>query len=170
MIDPARIYEIVQGLPPWLAVLVMAALPVAELRLSLPYALVKFGMDPLTAYGLSVAGNMIPIVPILLLFGPAHRLLDNVWPFKPFFAWLIGRVERHRPTFERWGALALISFVAVPLPVTGAWTGSIAAFVFQIRRREAFLMLLAGVMIAGVIVMAATYSGLMTVRAVSGGA
>lgn len=168
MIDPARIYELVQGLPPWLAVVIMAALPVAELRLSLPYALIGFGMEPLPAYLLSVLGNMVPIVPILLLFGPAHRLLDDVWPFRSIFRWLIGRVERHRPTFERWGPLALVSFVAIPLPVTGAWTGSVAAFVFHVRRRDAFLLLLAGVMIAGLIVMALTYSGVMTVRVVTG--
>ena len=168
MIDPAQIAEFLQGLPPWLVVLIMASLPVAELRLSLPYALAKLGMDPLSAYVLSVAGNMIPIVPILLLFGPAHKLFDKVWPFRPLFAWLIGRVEKHRATFDRWGPVALISFVAIPLPVTGAWTGSIAAFVFHVRRREAFVMLLLGVMIAGLIVMGATYSGLMTYRAVAG--
>ena len=162
MIEPAQVFELVKGLPPWLAVMIMAALPIAELRLSLPLALVVYDMNPLRAYFLSVVGNMVPIVPILLLFGPMHALLDNVWPFKPFFAWLLARVEKHRGRFERWGALALISFVAIPLPVTGAWTGSVAAFVFKVRKREAFVLLLLGVMIAGCVVMAATYSGLMT--------
>ena len=162
MIDPAHIFALVKGLPPWLGTMIMAALPIAELRLSLPVALVVYNMHPVQAYILSVIGNMVPIVPILLLFGPAHSLLDNVWPFKPFFAWLLGRVEKHRAKFEKWGPLALISFVAIPLPVTGAWTGSVAAFVFKVRKREAFVMLLLGVMIAGLIVMAATYSGVMT--------
>jgi len=168
MIDLTQIHEFLQGLPPWLVVMIMASLPVAELRLSLPYALTKLGMAPATAYFFSVLGNMVPIVPILLLFGPAHRVLDKVWPFQPIFAWLIARVEKHRGKFDKWGPLALISFVAIPLPITGAWTGSVAAFVFRVRRREAFVMLLLGVMIAGVIVMVATHTGLMTYRAVSG--
>lgn len=157
MIDPVHIFELVKGLPPWLGTMILAALPVAELRLSLPVALIVYKLHPVQAYLLSVAGNMVPIVPILLLFGPAHRLLDDVWPFRPLFAWLLARVEKHRQTFERWGPLALISFVAIPLPVTGAWTGSVAAFAFKVRKREAFIMLLLGVMIAGCIVMGVTY-------------
>jgi len=162
MISPEQLFALVRGLPPWLGTMILAALPVAELRLSLPVALFVYGMHPVTAYVLSVVGNMIPIVPILLLFGPVHRLLDDVWPFRPLFAWLLGRVEKHRSTFERWGPLALISFVAIPLPVTGAWTGSVAAFAFKVRKRDAFLMLLLGVMGAGLIVMAAAYSGAVT--------
>jgi uncharacterized membrane protein len=162
MIDPSIIFAIVAGLPPWLGTMILAALPVAELRLSLPVALIVYKMPVVTAYFYSVIGNMIPIIPILLLFGPAHKLLDSVWPFKPFFQWLLARVEKHRGKFETYGALALISFVAIPLPVTGAWTGSIAAFVFKVPRRQAFLMLLVGVMIAGIIVIGATKTGLMT--------
>ena len=162
MIDPSAIFALVAGLPPWLGTMILAALPVAELRLGLPVALVVYKLPFLTAYFYAVVGNMIPIVPILLLFGPAHKLLDSVWPFKPFFQWLLARVEKHRHKFETYGAIALISFVAIPLPVTGAWTGSIAAFVFKVPRRQAFVMLLVGVMIAGVIVTGATYSGVMT--------
>ncbi len=101
MIDPALIFELVKGLPPWLGTMILAALPIAELRLSLPVALVVFDLHPLEAYVYSVVGNMLPIIPILLLFGPAHKLFDNVWPFKPFFAWMIARVEKHRAKFDR---------------------------------------------------------------------
>jgi len=167
MIDPSVLFAIVAGLPSWLGTMILAALPIAELRLSLPVALIVYKLPPLTAYVYSVIGNMIPIVPILLLFGPAHKLLDNVWPFKPFFQWMVGRVEKHRHKFDKYGALALISFVAIPLPVTGAWTGSVAAFVFKVPRRQAFVMLLLGVMIAGVIVIGATYSGVMTHEALT---
>ena len=162
MIDPSVIFQLVKDLPPWIGTMILAALPVAELRLSLPVALVVYKMPVVSAYIYSVIGNMIPIVPILLLFGPLHNLLDNVWPFKPFFQWLLSRVEKHRSKFETYGAVALISFVAIPLPVTGAWTGSIAAFVFKVPRKQAFFMLLVGVMIAGVIVITATNAGLMT--------
>jgi uncharacterized membrane protein len=53
---------------------------------------------------------------------------------------------------EKYGALGLIPFVAIPLPVTGAWTACAVAFVFGIRFRYAFVAILAGVIIAGIIV------------------
>jgi len=53
---------------------------------------------------------------------------------------------------DKYGSLGLIPFVAIPLPVTGAWTASAVAFVFGIRCRYAFVSILAGVLIAGVIV------------------
>ena len=77
-----------------------------------------------------------------------------------FFNWLFRRTyHRHNAMYERYGTIALALFVAIPLPVTGAWTGCAAAFVFGIQFRHALLAILAGVLIAGTIVTTITLGG-----------
>jgi len=77
------------------------------------------------------------------------------------FSWWFSRViSRNESTFKRWGALALIILVAIPLPITGAWTGSVAAYLFEIKKPLAFLYITIGVIIAGGIVTFLTISGI----------
>ena len=61
---------------------------------------------------------------------------------------------------EKYGAIALITFVAIPLPFTGAWTGSIGAFLFNIPFKKAFPLILLGVLISGAIMLLLTQTGL----------
>lgn len=60
--------------------------------------------------------------------------------------------HKNKKKFEKWGALALIIFIAIPLPVTGAFTGGVLASIFEIPPKKAALMILAGCAIAGIIV------------------
>lgn len=142
------------GFPPWLAVILLAMLPIAELRLSIPVAILKYHMDPLTAFALSVTGNMLPVVPLLLYLEPVSSFLSKKWGvWDRFFGWLFTRTRaRHGEAFQKYGAGALALFVGIPLPVTGAWTGCAAAFVFGIRPKLSLPAILAGVLMAGAIV------------------
>lgn len=139
--------------PREIAVMLIATLPVAELRLAIPIAILAFDFDPVKAFYLSVIGNMIPVVPLLLFLEPVSNFLRR-WKFMDkFFTRLFERTHRrHSARFEKYGSIALAVFVGIPLPVTGAWTGCAAAFVFGLRFRNAFLAIFAGVLLAGVIV------------------
>lgn len=106
----------------------------------------------LQVFVLSVIGNMLPVVPLLLFLEPVSNWLRRYSIFDRFFAWLFARTRRYSAQMDKYGSLGLIPFVAIPLPVTGAWTASAVAFVFGIRCRHAFVAILAGVLIAGVIV------------------
>lgn len=139
-------------LPPEAAVLFLSMLPISELRGAIPLGL-YYGLDPLSTYIIAVVGNMLPVVPLLLFLGPVSDFLRRWRVFDRFFDWLFARTRRnHTARFERWGLLALTLFVAIPLPVTGAWTGCAAAFVFGIRFWRAFLAVLCGVLISGTVV------------------
>ncbi|MBU2617583.1 MAG: small multi-drug export protein, partial [Euryarchaeota archaeon] len=84
---------------------------------------------------------------------PVSNHLRRYKSWDKFFDWLFTRTHRkHNERFEKYGAIALSLFVAVPLPVTGAWTGCAAAFVFGIKFRHALPAILLGVLIAGVVV------------------
>lgn len=156
--------DLFQSFPPELAVMGMAALPIAELRLAIPLAVGIYKMHPALAFALAFVGNLLPIPFILLLFQTAHARLAHLWFFKPIFERIHAKVEGHRENFERWGPPALISFVAIPLPVTGAWTGAAAATVFEVPFWPAMAMLAVGVAGAGCIVTTLTVAGAMAIH------
>ena len=143
-----------------LIVVLLAALPVSELRLSIPIAIIKFNIDPITAFALSVIGNMIPVVLLLLFLEPVSNFMRRWKIWDRFFTWLFDRTyHKHNEKFEKYGSMGLAVFVGVPLPVTGAWTGCAAAFVFGFKFKNAFLAILAGVIMAGIVVTVLTMTG-----------
>jgi len=157
----AQVVEILGAVPPWLSTIIISCLPIFELRGAIPIALGVYGLSPVSAYVLAVLGNMLPVIPLLLFLDPVSTQLRRYTVFDRFFSWLFNRTRRnHEERFEKYGLLALTLFVAVPLPVTGAWTGCAAAFVFGIKFKHAFPAILAGVMIAGLIVSIVTLTGI----------
>jgi uncharacterized membrane protein len=135
----------------------VAALPISELRGAIPLAIIGYQMPPLLAYLLGVFGNLIPVVLLLPLLERLVLLLGRVGLLMKLIRWLFGHTRRRfSRSVERLGALALVLVVAVPLPVTGAWTGCLIAFIFGIPLRQAFPLIGLGVLIAGVIVTLST--------------
>lgn len=141
-----------------IAVVVLAALPISELRGAIPLAL-AMGFSPLKTYALAFAGNLLPVAPLLLLLQPVSDRLRHIKIFERFFNWLFERTKKRAQLVERVGAIGLILFVAIPLPVTGAWTGCVAATLFKIRFRYAFISIAIGVVIAGLIVLGLSLAG-----------
>ena len=131
---------------------VLAMLPVSELRGAIPYAVGVAGMSWQKAYVIAVIANFIPVLPIFYLIGPISDYLRKVPLFDRFFTWLFARARRKGKLIERFEILGLVLFVAIPLPVTGAWTGTIAAFVFGVKKRVALPSIFLGICIAGVVV------------------
>ncbi|MCK4304280.1 MAG: small multi-drug export protein [Candidatus Eisenbacteria sp.] len=131
-------------------------LPIVELRGAIPWALSPAMGPPLSwwhAYLISCVGNMVPLIPILAALGPvSDALRRRSRLMERFFVWLFARTRRRGKLVERYGAMGLILFVAIPLPVTGGWTGSAAAFVFGIPFRLALPCIALGVAIAGCVV------------------
>lgn len=139
------------GLSEELIVVIISALPIVELRGAIP--VVHFlGMNIFMAYFLAVIGNMIPVIPILLLIGPISRWAMRYKYGNKFFSWLFKRTRRKSASIEKYETLGLTIFVAIPLPVTGAWTGCVAAFLMGTSLKHSFMAILLGVMIAGVII------------------
>lgn len=135
-----------------LSTVLIAMLPISELRGAIPYALGR-GMGWHQAYLWSVVGNFIPVIPLLLFLEPVSELLSRRYPFcQRFFRWLFARTRRRGRLVERYEALGLILFVGIPLPVTGAWTGTVAAFLFGVRFKYALPAIVLGILLAGTVV------------------
>jgi uncharacterized membrane protein len=130
----------------------IATLPIFELRLAVPVGILKFGLPAIEVYFLSLLGNLVPVIPLLLLFKYFFNSLQELKFVGKFFRWWFARVERKSKIVERWGFWGLVVFVAIPLPVTGAWTGTVAATLFEMKIKKAFLAISVGVAIAGIAV------------------
>lgn len=137
---------------PELSVLILSMFPIAELRGAIPLALLKFNFPFWKAYILGVIGNLIPIYPLLILLEPLSNLFSRTKPGRIFFNWLFERTRRRGKIVEKYEALGLLIFVAMPLPFTGAWTGAVAASLFRIDKSKSILIITLGVGVAGAIV------------------
>ncbi len=144
-----------QNFPPELGTLLIGMLPIAELRAAIPVALVAFDMPIWSAYFWAVIGNLIPAVFLLWWLEPVSKwLMERSKIFNRFFTWVFDRTrKKFNSKSGKYGKfVALVIFVAIPLPVTGAWTGSAAAFIFGIPFKKSFPAILIGILIAGLIV------------------
>jgi uncharacterized membrane protein len=162
MVAESALLEALRGLPPSIVVLLISMAPFSELRGGIPVAMSIYGMGASKAYLLGVLGNLLPVLPLLLLLEPVEKHLRKLDIFDAFFDWLFARTRRRiESKYEKYGALALLLYVAIPLPITGAWTGCAAAYVFGIRLRHSLPAITGGVMLAGLIV-TMTYIGGLT--------
>lgn len=141
----------------FLSVFGLAMIPVFELRGAIPVGVaagLPFWMVFLTAF----LGNLLP-VPFLILF--TRRVFEWLRTKSALLERFVSRLERKAATKEdllkKYELLGLCILVAIPLPGTGAWTGSLVAAVFDIRLKHAFPAIALGVLIAGIIVSVVTY-------------
>ena len=147
------------GFSPKAIILLLGALPVTELRASIPVGILVLKQGVIDTFFFSVLGNILPIAPIYFLLNPVSKRLSNTKCMRNFFEWLFKRAKAHADIVERYEAIGLMLFVAVPLPGTGAWTGAIVASILRMRFLPAFLAVSSGVVIAAVIVTILTLIG-----------
>lgn len=134
----------------------LSMVPVFELRGALPFG-VGLGLDPWVALVVSILGNMVP-VPFIILF--IRRILEWMKRFERFrriAEKLEEKAKKHEDKIEKYEALGLFFLVAIPLPGTGAWTGSLVAAIFDLRMKTAVPVIFAGVVTAGIVVFLITY-------------
>lgn len=145
-------------LPPEVIVMIVSAAPIVELRGGLPLAYIHYDFSFVKAYVLSTLGNLLPVIPLLLLFQPISNWLVKFNWYKRIYDWLYQRTIKKSANVEKYGALGLVLFTAVPLPTTGAYSACVAAAFFAIRFKYALVSISAGVLIAGVVIGVLSYS------------
>ncbi|MBR2354384.1 MAG: small multi-drug export protein [Clostridia bacterium] len=133
-------------------------IPIIELRGAIPMGF-AFEMPFWLTYLLSVIGNMLPIPFILLFIKVVLNWMgkSKVKFFNKVAGWLNKKVEKNRDKIAKYSFWGVCFFVAIPLPVTGAWTGSLVAAMIDMKFWKALLSCLFGVMIAGVVMTVFSY-------------
>ena len=133
-------------------VLLTAALPIIELRGAIPVG-ISLGLSPIHATLISLVGSMIPVPFILFSIRPIFNYLKTTKIFKKLVHRLTDKSMSKSGKIQKYGAWGLLVFVAIPLPGTGVWSGSLAAALLDMRFKWAFPAILVGNIIAAVIIM-----------------
>lgn len=133
----------------------MSMLPFTELRLSIPYAIAQ-NANPLITFIVCVIANIFVILPIFLFLDYIHSRLLRIKTYEKLSEMVLGRIRpksiKVKKKMASYGFPALMFFVAIPLPMTGAYTGTIIAWLLGLERKRSFIAIAAGVAIAGIIV------------------
>ncbi len=142
-----------------LITVVIGMIPIFELRASLPVAIAVFQVPWWQAFYLSVIGNMLPVPFLLLFFDGVSRIIQKNATGKRFIDWLLRLGDKRSDMVRKYKLVGLAFFVAVPLPGTGAWTGSLVAYILGLKFWPAFFAILAGVICAAIIITTLTLLG-----------
>ncbi len=138
-----------------LYLLLLAMMPINELRGTIPVGIEVFKLPVWQVLLVAITGTMIPIFFLLLLLPWLVNFLTKRSALADrFFTWLFQRTrEKFYKNYSLYGNLGLAIFVAIPLPMTGAWSGAVAAFVFGIPYWRALGWIFLGVVVSGLIIM-----------------
>ncbi len=137
-------------------------MPVGELRVAIPLGIQHYGLPWYGVLPIAVIGNLVPAL-FLLLALPwlGYLVTRSPNPLGKLIMWRSERLRRHNAQrFQNYGPLALLVLVSVPLPLTGVWTGCLAAWVFEIPFWRALPPIVLGAVIAGGIVTGLTSLGI----------
>lgn len=133
-------------------VMLTSALPIIELKGAIPVG-VSLGLSPMHAFILSFIGSMIPVPIILFTIRPIFNYLKKTKIFKNMIHRLTDKSLSKSGNIQKYGVWGLFIFVAIPLPGTGVWTGSLIASLLDMRFKWAFPAIFVGNLVAGILIM-----------------
>lgn len=140
------------GIPNPLIVFIISMLPISELRGAIPVGIFNLNMPWYYTLPIAYIGNLVPVPLLYIFLDRLRRLSKHMGIIGTLVEKFLKYTNRRAAFIERYGKVGLILFVALPLPITGAWTGTIAAYLLGIRFRDAILPICTGVLIAGIVV------------------
>jgi len=146
-------------LPEWFRIFFMSMIPWLESRYVIPFAIFA-GWEWWQAFPIAVAGNMLPVPFILLFFHFVEKFLRRYQFWIKIMDRLFAKTRaRADSKIRKYEYLGLLLFVAIPLPFTGAWTGSLIAYLFDLNFSKSLITIFIGVLIAASITTFLTLTG-----------
>lgn len=143
---------------PELCVLFCSMIPIIECRGAIPLGAI-FGLPWWQTALFAMAGNLLPVPFILLFIRAVLKWMRGcrVKFFNKIAAWLDRKIEKHKGTIEKYSYWGIMIFVGLPLPGTGAWTGTLIASVLGLESKKSFLAACGGVLMATAIMTVISY-------------
>ena len=148
--------ELLQTLKNELIVIVTAALPLVELKGAIP-AGIAMGLGVWESFICSYLGSLLPVPVLLFFFKPIVNYLHKTRFFRGFARWVQRRTSEKSNKVYRYSLLGVFIFVAIPLPTTGVWTGSMIASFMKLRILPSFIAISIGNLVAGLIILFLSY-------------
>jgi len=153
--------QIFEFLTKELTVLLMATLPIIELRGAIPMG-ISLGMSPLHAFIISFIGSVLPVPVIIFATRPIFKVLRERRFFRTFIDNITTKTMQKSGQVQKYGFWGLILFVAIPLPGTGVWTGSLISVLLNMRVKLALPAIILGNLIAGLLIMGLSHGAIQT--------
>lgn len=145
---------------------ILSFMPISELRGAIPFAVAN-NIPWYWAYLFAVSLNALVAPACWIFLGTLHKLFYGTAPekgirwYKNFFDKFVERArQKLSGSLEKWGWLGIAVFVAIPLPITGAWTGTLGSWVLGVSRKRTMLAVILGVIVSGAIVSAVVMLGI----------
>jgi uncharacterized membrane protein len=143
--------------------LILTVLPLSELRLGLPVAILyslEENIPIIFIFSLVILLNILLIFFVFYFLDKLHNTFMKLKIYRKIFNKYVARFQKKVDKFERrydlWGFLALVLFVGIPLPGTGAWSGCLVSWLLGLERKKSVLAIGAGVIIAGIVILLGT--------------
>ena len=147
--------------PEWFQIFFGSMFPWLESRYIIPYSMLQLGWEWWQAFPIAILGNIFPIPFILLFFHSIEKFLRRYTSCTKFMDWLFAKTRsRADAKIKRYEHLGLLLFVAIPLPFTGAWTGALIAYLFDLKFAKSIITILIGVIIAAAVTISFTLMGI----------
>lgn len=144
------------GLGKEVIVFIISMLPILELRGGLLAAAI-LDLDFVPGFIISILGNILPIPIVLLFLDKILRWLEKYKVTKNFVKKIENKILSKKKQIEKYGYIGLILFVGIPLPGTGAWTGSALAVLLNMNKKKSFVYIMLGIILASIIMSILSY-------------
>lgn len=148
--------DLFNGLDKNLVIFLISCMPILELRGGL-IAATLLGLNPITSFIICFIGNLLPIPFILYFITPLFNKLKKTKLLNKFVTKIENKANSKKDKIEKSEFIGLLLFVGIPLPGTGAWTGTLIASMINMNKKKALLASFLGVVLAGIIMMIVSY-------------
>jgi len=145
------------AIPEWFRIFFLSMIPWFEGRYAIVYAIIGLNWEWWQAMPIVIIGNMLPVPFILIFFKYAEKFLRQYKSWSRLMEWVFAKTRsRADAKIKRYEHLGLLLFVAIPLPFTGAWTGALIAYLFDLKFTKSLITIFIGVIIAAFIMVGVT--------------
>ena len=148
--------ELFKGGGKEVAIFIISLLPILELRGGLIAARI-LGVEFIKAFIICYIANILPVPFILLFINWIFNKMSKWKPTKKIVDWLSNKTLKKKDQIDKYGYFGLFLFVGIPLPGTGAWTGSLLAILLNLDKKKSFITISIGVLAAGIIMSLLSY-------------
>ena len=156
-----QVFEFFSGAGEFWALFIVSMIPFIELRAAIPFGMLFLGMPWYEAFIISFLSNCVPIPFVILLARPVINWLKKTKMFSGFAHKFEAKMMEKSEKVTKYEIIGLFLFVAIPLPGTGAYSGSVIAALLGMRLNKAIPSIVAGVFTAGVIITILSACGVM---------
>ena len=136
----------------WLTVLLLAAVPLIEQKGSIPLGIHSYDINPVVVFLLTFVGSLLPVPFVLVFFNKIFDWLGKYKVFAGLYNLIDRKISKNRSKFEKFEEIALITFIAIPLPTTGVWTGTAIAAFLKLDFKKSVMCAVVGSFLCGLII------------------